>query len=73
MMTEKGRFGAVSKEGVRHTIVEWQHWTEYRPLSGPPEKVPGAVELFTDNGYDVTPNADGTFTVLQTDAVLTRI
>lgn len=72
-MTENERFGAINQHGERRTIVEWQHWTEFQPLSGPAQRVRGSVEFLTDDGLDVNANSDGTFTVIQTEEILTRI
>jgi hypothetical protein len=72
-MTEKDRFQASSRSGVRYEIVEYQHWTTYQPLEGPAQRHKGPTEFFTSDGKDVNRNADGSFTVVLTDEVLNRI
>lgn len=72
-MTEKGRVETTNQNGLRRVVVEMQHWTEYKPLSGPTQKAKGSTELFTADGHDVNLNSNGTYTVLQTDEILTPV
>lgn len=71
-MTENQSFWAVSASGRRVQIVEMQHWTTYSPLSGPAQRLKGAIEYFTSDGQDVSPNSDGTFTIVLTDEIFRR-
>ncbi|TCM14000.1 hypothetical protein EDF56_11525 [Novosphingobium sp. PhB165] len=71
-MIEKDRFDVIAPSGQRRTIVEWQRYTELRPLSDPGQKVPD-TEFFTDTGYDASENSDGTFTTFDSDEIFTRV
>ncbi|WP_126665558.1 hypothetical protein [Croceibacterium ferulae] len=71
--TEKSRIRTVNQHGKHRVVVEMQHWNEFKPMRGSVQRHPGGTELFTDDGYDVNLNRDGTYTVLQTDEVLTKV
>ncbi len=71
--TEKSRIRTVNQDGMPRVVVEMQHWREWKPMNGTVQRLPAATELFTSDGYDVNLNSDGTYTVIQTDEVLTRV
>lgn len=73
MQTEHERFAAVSDSGRHYEIVVIQHWRTWTPMSGETQHVKGSKELFTADGQDVSPNGDGTFTVVMTDEILRRV
>jgi hypothetical protein len=73
MITEIERFEAIADNGKRYTVVHLQHWTEFRPLSGKAQQLPGSTEWKTACGIDLEENEDGTFKMIQIDGILRRI
>lgn len=73
MMTERSRLVTVNQEGQRRIVVELETGTGDPPIPGPKKLDEGETEFFTEDGFDVTKNDDGTLTVVQTDEILTPL
>lgn len=57
----------------RHVVVNrYVNVIIRKPLSGPTQTADGTSDYRTSNGYHVNLNDDGTFTIVQTDEILTR-
>lgn len=72
-MTEKSRILTVNQDGRRRIVAELELEAGFEPISGADKPVDGRTELFTDDGFDVIQNEDGTYRVVQTEEILTQV
>ena len=70
MREEVRRFRAVAKDGTEHTVVEWQRYTEWQPLSGPKTRAPGSKYFTLLNGESVSRIDDTAYRIFQTDEII---
>lgn len=74
-MEEVDRIECADDEGNRYTVVIYQSFKTFRPLSGPPRKVPGIKDARLLGGGHVNVSDDemNTFQILETDTIIRRI
>lgn len=70
---ETERFVVEDKSGRRYTAVAVQTVTEFRPLSGSPSTMNGAIEYMLSDGRSLNPVSPGTFEIVQTGVRLARV
>lgn len=56
-----------------YVVVEFQHFTEWRPVKGPEQEVPGKLEYLLSDGRDVDRVDDNTFRIVASGTVIRRI
>lgn len=74
MIREINRFIASSDNGTQHTIVLYQHFRTWTPLSGDPQQIATTREYRTSTGLAVNVIDDnaGLFQIVQTDETVRK-
>jgi hypothetical protein len=75
MRREIDRFTCRGEDGEEFTVVIWQKFTKFRPLSGPPQEVAGIKDATLSDGRHVNFRHGNpeTFQILDTDQIITRV
>ena len=72
MRREINRYECEGESGKRYTVVEYQNYRQYHPMSGPPQEVPTTKDMYLVDGRDVNAIDDNTFQIVITDEILRR-
>jgi hypothetical protein len=64
---EINRYQCVGDSGTEYTVIEYQNFRRYKPLSEPPQDVPTTEECFLSDGQDVNVINENTFQIVRTD------
>ncbi len=70
---QTGTFQAVDDAGAFHTIAIHTTFTEFAPLSGAPQWIPGSKSHKMANGNHVNINDDGTLEDVHTGRTMRRV
>lgn len=73
MRNEIGRYRCRGDSGREYTVVEYQNYRRFQPVSGPAQNVPTTKEMFLSDGRDVNFIDDDTFQIVLTDEVIRTI
>ena len=73
MRQEVRRFRAKGDDGTIYTVIEYQNFTSFRPMSGPPSSAAGSRELELDNGTPVNFLDEDTFQIFDTEETIRRV
>lgn len=72
-MTLLEEFKAIDDAGNEYTVRVWGTEVPHRTLDGRTTTLTGSHHYVLDGGGDVSPNKDGTFTIVDTEVVIRRI
>jgi hypothetical protein len=74
-MTEEEveRWDAEDDHGNRYTVIEWQTFKLFEPLSGPPTWVPTVKRLALTTGEHVNVKDDETYEIFDSEIIIRRI
>lgn len=64
---------AESDDGETFEVLEYQHYTQARPLSGSPTRLPTVREYFLSDGRDVNWVDSETFKIVETDQIIRKV
>ena len=56
-----------------YTVIEYQNFTTFRPISGPAQRVPTTKMLMLLDGRAVNWIDDNTFQIVETDQIIRKI
>jgi hypothetical protein len=73
MRKEIGRYRCRGADGREYTVIEYQNFQRFEPMSGPAQDVPTTKECFLDDGRDVNWIYGDTFKIVITDEVIRRV
>lgn len=73
MRKEIRRLQARGTSGVTYTVVEYQNFTRFTPISGAPQDVPGSKALLLSDGRHVNFIDSETFKIVATGEVIKAV
>lgn len=73
MRKEIARYECEDDNLNEYVVVEYQNYTRFTPISGPPEDIPTTKELFLSDGRAVNFIDENTFQIVATDQIIRKI
>jgi hypothetical protein len=73
VVRETDRFECEDETGSQYVVVELQHYSIWKPMSGPLEEKPTVKEYRLLDGRDVEIVSEGTFKIIATDEIIREI